>query len=714
MPSDSLTIFDPANSSSGELNENLALAKQAIKRQLPLIIICMIIGGVAALLFCVLQQRSYTATSSVQIEQQVDNVVSDNSKANPAPPSSDAERQLNTQLGILQSRAMAARVAKDLGLVGNAKFYSAMDVDPSQMTVAAMGSSQALWNVTAALLSMNVEVSLPKDSRVASINFSSGDPVLSAKVANSYAYNLISLNLERRFRSSDYARNYLNEQVIDARTKLEASQRLQNSYARKAGIVNTDSPVGFNKGGSVTEASLVQLNEALNTARAKRIEAQQRLAAAGGSQLMSVPDVVTNPAVQHLLTDLATEQEALSQARARYNDGSGPVVEAESKVRELQAQIQSAAGAVRTSLEANYKAAAGQEAALAAEVASAKGQSQAEQDRSVGYDTLSHDVDTNRTLYDQLLERQREVSTTAGVTLNNISVLDEASPPSQPTWPKTKLFLVLGVLLGMIGGAGIAIARELMDDRVDGPDELGRKLFLTSLGEIPLVRHLEPEAAICSLDEPDSPLAAGYAACRTALQFSTKDGLPQQLVVTSSDAGEGKTISALGVARSLASAGKRVLLVEADLRNGKLSEWMDLKDSPGLSNVLTEQANFEDAIQESVLPNLDIIVAGPQPPNPPDILDHDRLARLLAAAARIYDCTVVDAPPVSNLADAPLLAAATGHVMFVIGAGKNHRGRARAALRRLGATDAVVIGSIITKVPSTPFRVPGIEAAAAV
>ena len=340
MPSDSLTIFDPANSSPAELNETLALAKQAIKRQLPLIIICMVIGGVGALLFCVLQQRSYTATSSVQIEQQVDNVVSDNSKANPAPPSSDAVRQLNTQVGILQSRAMAARVAKDLGLVGNAKFYAAMGADPSQLTVAVVGSSQALWNVTAALLSMNVDVSLPKDSRVASIDFSSGDPVLSAKIANSYAYNLISLNLERRFRSSDYARTYLNEQVIDARAKLEASQRLQNSYARRAGIVNTDSPAGYNKGGgSVTEASLLQLNEALNTARAKRIEAQQRLAAAGGSQLMSVPDVVTNPAVQHLLADLATEQEALSQARARYNDGSSPVVEAELKVRELQAQI---------------------------------------------------------------------------------------------------------------------------------------------------------------------------------------------------------------------------------------------------------------------------------------------------------------------------------------------------------------------------------------
>ena len=227
-----------------ELNENLSLAKQALKRQLPLIIICMVIGGVAALLFCVLQQRSYTATSSVQIEQQIDNVVSDNSKADPPPPSSDAVRQLNTQVGIIESRAMASRVAKDLGLVGKPKFYAAMGMDPEQWTVANFGSRQALLSATAGLLSADVTVSLPKDSRVATISFSSADPVLSARVANSYAYNLISLNIERRFRSSDYARNYLNEQVIDARSKLEASQRLLNSYARRAGIVNTNSPPG--------------------------------------------------------------------------------------------------------------------------------------------------------------------------------------------------------------------------------------------------------------------------------------------------------------------------------------------------------------------------------------------------------------------------------------------------------------------------------------
>jgi capsular exopolysaccharide synthesis family protein len=149
-----------------------------------------------------------------------------------------------------------------------------------------------------------------------------------------------------------------------------------------------------------------------------------------------------------------------------------------------------------------------------------------------------------------------------------------------------------------------------------------------------------------------------------------------------------------------------VLLIEGDLRGRSLTEWLDLKESAGLGALMTDQATFEEAIQESGLPNLDIIAAGPQPPNPPDILDPERLADLLAGASQFYDCTIIDAPGVTNLADAPLLAAASGYVLFVIASGTNHRGRAKTALRRLSATGATIVGSVITKVPSRPFNVP--------
>jgi capsular exopolysaccharide synthesis family protein len=162
----------------------------------------------------------------------------------------------------------------------------------------------------------------------------------------------------------------------------------------------------------------------------------------------------------------------------------------------------------------------------------------------------------------------------------------------------------------------------------------------------------------------------------------------------------------MGIARSLSNTGKRVLLIDGDLRRRVLTKWLRLNEEVGLSSLLTEQADLSEAIQDSGFQNLDVIAAGPQPPNPPDILDPERLRGLIQEANQDYDCIIIDAPPVATLADAPLLAAASEYVIFVIAAGTNHRGRAKATMRRLSATGATIIGGVITKVPSASFKVP--------
>jgi capsular exopolysaccharide synthesis family protein len=705
MSSKSLAVIDPLSQGQMELSETVSFAREAIRRQLLLIILCMLLGGLAAAVFTATQEPTYTATASVQIEQRSADVVGPDN-VNPAPPSADMERQLNTQLDTLRSRAMAARVARDLKLVGDKSFYAAMGLESEEWNAPGAASSKPLWDAVAQILSNNLVVTLPKDSRVATIAFSSGDPYVSAKIANSYAHNLISLNLERRFRSSDYARSYLNAQLMAARAELEKSQRQLNEYARAAGLVGANNPAGSSGTGSVAQSTLSQMNAALSEVRAKRIEAQQRLQASRGSNIMSTPDVVNNPTVQRLLSDRATQEQLLSEARARYTNAHPSVVVAQARVNELNSQIQAAASSVRSSVEAEYRAAAGQEAALTREVGASTGRSLAEQDRSMTYDALKHDMENNRAQYDQLLQRQREVSNSAGVALNNISILDEASASSEPTSPKPRLNLIFGILLGLVVGIALAIGREMVDDRVDGSNELERKLNLISLGEIPLIRNLNPESALEQLDDPDSALALAYTGCRTSLQFSTQDGLPACMSITSSDSGEGKTTSALGIARSLSNTGKRVLLIDGDMRRRVLTKWLRLNEGVGLSSLLTEQADLAEAVQESGYQNLDVIAAGPQPPNPPDILDPERLRALIQEADQNYDCIIFDAPPVATLADAPLLAAASEYVIFVIAAGTNHRGRARATMRRLSATGATILGGVITKVPSASFKVP--------
>lgn len=698
MSNDSLAIIEQRGTALIESPvERFELPRIATlkRRHIPIILGCTALGAGAALAITAIQTPLYTATSSVQIEQQATKVVGDDDNTAPAA-SSDATRQLNTQVELLQSHALAARVATDLHLLGNRAFYAAMGVEP-QPAVGSTGAASER-DRAAGLLASTVTVTLPKESRVATIAFTSGNAKLSAAVANAYANGLIKLNLDRRYASSDYARNYLNGQVTQARVRLESSERSLNGYARSAGLINTantqdSAPV------SVTQAALLQLNQALSTARAQRIEAEMRLRASDSSPVMSLPEVVNNNAVQKLLTDRAAQEVTLAETRQRYTAQHPSAIQAAARVSEIDQQLAGIASSVRQSLDMQYRAARGQEAALEGKVAALKGDSLAEQDRSVEYNILRHEVDSNRSLYDLLLQRQREVATSAGVQPNNISVLDEAVASSTPSSPKPLLNLLAGLFLGLIVGVALALLREILDDRVRTIEEVERKLALTSLGQIPLVRSSNKPALIANLSDPDSDLGIHYSAFRTSLLFSTRTGLPKTLAITSSIEGEGKSTTALATARSLASAGKRVLLIEGDMRRKTITDLLHLNEDTGLSALLTGQVSFDEAVQATSTPNLDAISGGPQPPNPADILDPERLKVVLDCAAQCYDCVIVDAPPVTDLADAPLIAAAAKNVVFVVAAQSRHPGRAKAALRRLRATGATILGAVLTKAP---------------
>jgi len=699
MSNDSLAIIEPRGTALIESPvERFELPRIATikRRHIPIILGCTAVGAGAALAITAIQKPLYTATSSVQIEQQATKVVGEDDNTAPAP-ASDATRQLNTQVDLLRSRALAARVATDLHLPGNRNFYSAMGVEPQPAV--GSGSAAAERDRAAELLASTVNVSLPKDSRVATIGFTSGNAQLSAAVANAYANGLIKLNLDRRYASSDYARNYLNGQVNQARLRLESSERSLNGYARSAGLINNANAQDGSAPVSVTQAALLQLNQALSTARAQRIEAEMRLRASDSSPVMSLPEVVNNNAVQKLLTDRAAQEVTLAETRQRYTAQHPTAIMAATRVSEIDQQLSAIASSVRKSLEMQYRAARGQEAALEGKVAALKGASLAEQDRSVEYNILRHEVDSNRSLYDLLLQRQREVATSAGVQPNNISVLDEAVAPSSPSSPKPLLNLLAGLFLGFIVGVGLALLREILDDRVRTIEEVERKLALTSLGQIPLVRSSNKPALIASLSDPDSDLGIHYSAFRTSLLFSTRTGLPKTVAITSSIEGEGKSTTALATARSLASAGKRVLLIEGDMRRKTITDLLHLSEETGLSALLTGQVSFDEAVQTTSTPNLDAISGGPQPPNPADILDPERLKVVLDCAAQCYDCVIVDAPPVTDLADAPLIAAAAKNVVFVVAAQSRHPGRAKAALRRLRATGATILGAVLTKAP---------------
>lgn len=667
-----------------------------VRRNLLLIIGTLAVAIVLGVIVTMLTTPRYTAVASVQIDQQADRVLT-TEDVQPTVGAQDAERFLQTQVDILKSRSMAERVARRLRLFDSEAFFETMNEEPPKFVPSASQASreQQHRNAVLALIDENLRVNLPRNSRVATISFESPDPLLSARIANTFAEEFIASNLTRRYDSSSYARTFLSQQLAEAQEQLERSERALNDYARRANLIDTGAAEDGTGGArSVVTASLVQLNQAANTARSQRIIAEERWRAVESAPLLSVPEVLANSAVQVLLQQQAQVVAKLEDERTRYREEHPTVQQLEAQRVALDRQINGIASSIRRSIEDNYRAALRQDEALQRQVAQLADERLAEQDRSVQYNILARDADTNRSLYEGLLQRFREVSAAAGVATNNISIVDRAEPPALPSSPKLFFNLALALAGGMAVAALIVLAREQLDDAVRTPDDLPRKLDLAMLGAIPLLKESSPVAA---LEDRHSAFAEAYSALLTSLQYSSPDGLPQTLFVTSSQEAEGKSTTAYALASGLARLGRRVLLMDLDFRRPSLHHILDVVNDRGMSTILSGQGRLAEHVRTNEGDPFFYLLAGPIPPNPTELLGGSSLLGVVSEASELYDVVVFDGPPVLGLADATILAATAQATIFVVESNRKRRGATKNALRRLRGVHANLLGGVLTK-----------------
>lgn len=668
----------------------------SIRANLWLIGAIIAVAMALALVATMLQTRRYTAYSTIQINDTSGKVLG--AKEDQPDDANlgnwDTDRFLKTQTEIISSRGMALRVAQRLNLIGAPALYQAQGLQaPAAGTPPDMLREQAIG-----LLAGHLDVKLPHDSRIVGISYESTNAEFSALVANTYASEFIASNLQRKFDSSTYARAFLGRQLDEAKAKLEKSEKDLNAYAREAGIIRTpdqggsDDKVG--KGGSVTGSSLEQLNAAANDATAARIQAEGRWRAISSGPPLSSPAVLANPTVVALLNQKAQVEADLSQDRARHLDDYPTVRAKISQLDAINRQLQVAASNVRASVRSEYDAALATERQLKGQVERLKGETMAEQDRSVQYNLLAREVDTNRQLYEGLLERFKTLNAIAGVSLSNISVIDQAQAPRGPSSPNLFKNLAVGLVLGLGIAALVVFFKDQFDDAIRVPEDIEAKLGLALLGVVPQSRDCGPEEA---MRDPKSPLSEAYNSLRGSLLYSTPEGLPQIMLVTSAQAGEGKTTTCIATAQGLARMGKRVLLVDADLRRPSLHKWLQIGNERGLSSLLTSHDPIATAVLPSQTDRLSLILAGPLPPSPTELLSTARIEEIFQEAASQYDVVLVDSPPILGLADAPMLAALVDGVVFVVEADRSRRGSLKAALRRLRAMRPILLGAALTK-----------------
>lgn len=703
FPSDSTSVHPQSlddgglsNAPGTGLNIDFRQIFAIVRRNIVAIIAVVALAVVIGVIVTLLTTPRYIATASVQIDQVTDRVLN-TQDTEPAAAYDDADRFLQTQTDVLRSRAMAIRVAQALHLIGSPQFFRAMKVDLPDGNSPAE-TERAQKEATIKTIEDNLSIDLQRNSRVSTISFSSPDPQLAAQVANTYADQFISSNLQRKYDSSSYARSFLAGQLGEAKAKLEQSERQLNDYARQAGLIKTsNSDANGNSSGpaSVTTASLVQINSAANDAQTTRIAAEQKWRSVESAPLMNIPDVLANQAIQSLLQKRAEAQADLEQESARHRDAYPTVQQARAQVDELNSQIKTLATDIRASIHDQYLTALDQERSLEQQVSLLKGATLAEQDRSVRYNILAREADTNRTLYDGLLQRYKEVSAASGVTTNNISVIDKADAPIEPSSPDLLRNLILSLLGGVAIAAGVVFVREQMDDAVRAPEDIERKLALPVLGVIPVIEN--QGSVLETLEAPRSAFAEAYHALRGSLLYASVDGLPRSLLVTSAQASEGKSTTSFALAYDLAKLGKRTILIDLDLRRPSLHRLLGLETDIGMSSLLTHQATLPTAIMPTFQENLSFIASGPIPPSPTDLLGGQTLPDLLNRLRETFDVVICDGPPVLGLADAPLLATLVDATIFVVESNRGHRGATKTAVRRLQSAHSNVVGAVLTK-----------------
>jgi len=649
----------------------------------------------------------YRATTSVQIDRELMNITKNDS--NPMEGFINDPNYLNTQYQLLQSRELASRVLSDIGFQNKKRFEQVFQPSTSSQIKSWFGTEDksAADNSTAGNEKTRVEkekalgrvdlfkkgytVEPVRNTRLVKIHYDSTDPTFAILSANSLAEAFQSRNLETRFETSSYAKNYLEDQLKELKLKLEDSEAQLVRFAAREQIVGS----GDEDAGTLPEQNLGALNAALAKANEERIRAQSKWVQAQSSVgMVTFGETGSNSIVRTLMESrselMADYQNKLSQFKPAYP----AMLQLKAQIDETDKQIALEVANIKSAIRAEYEAAQQNETMIAAQIGSLKGEALDLKSRSIQYNIFKREVDTNRQLYEATLQRYKEIGVAAGVGLNNILIVDKAVSANKHR-PNIPLNLAVSLLLGLVLGLLLVLLLEYMDDTLKNPEDVEKRLNLPVLGVIPKLKANETLEEVTA--DVRSAFAEAYRSVRTALQFATATGTPRSLLITSASPSEGKSTAAVTIGRNFSQIGKRVLLIDSDMRKPSMHKKLGIDNSIGLSNFLAGLVGINDVVRETEHPGLHVITTGPLPPNPAELLHDDNMLRLLAHGLKHYDQIIIDGPPVMGLADAPIISSNVEGVLLIVEAGATRKLAASTAVKRLHAARARLVGVLINK-----------------
>ncbi|QZP08988.1 polysaccharide biosynthesis tyrosine autokinase [Caenibius sp. WL] len=666
------------------------------RRHLWLILSIVGVTLVAGIVITLLLTPRYTATARIEIQREQANV----GNVQTLQPEQNAQNLefYQTQYSLLNARSLAERVAKKLRLAQNQQFLEAHDLEGGLFASGKTPTRQELRKredkVVDTLLD-NISISPVRGSALVDVSYISPSPALAAQISNTWVEEFISQSMDRRFASTADARGFLETRLQSLRERLEQSERELVNYAEKRNIVplaETRSEDGrTTTGQTLLGADIASLNAELVSATAHRVAAEGQMDAArvGGSN----SDTIANTAINNLRASRAEKAAQYAELMVRFDPEYPQARALQQQIAKLDQAIANEERRVLSATTTNYNAARQREEGLRARLDQLLGKLQGQNRATIEYNIHQRDVDTNRQLYDGLLQRYKEIGA-VGVGTNNIAIVDPAIVPENQSSPKLVLNLALALLTGIALAGATVFVRENLDEGLRSPQQVSDLLGIPLLGTIPSSEKGEPLELI---EDPKSILNEAYMALHTNLGFVSDHGFPRSMAFTSSVSSEGKSTSSYALARLLARAGKSVLLVDIDLRRPRLAKLLDMKAPKGMSNYLAGDNDWRSMIHTTGVDRLSLLPAGPIPPSAPELLHGPRLSVLMQELLQHYDHVILDSPPLLGLADAPLIAVTVEGVVLVIEARRVPIRAIRASVQRLASVNAHIFGAVVTR-----------------
>jgi capsular exopolysaccharide synthesis family protein len=693
---------------------------QIVIRRKGFITIMAVAGGLLALLATLPQTKLYRARASLEIQGLNDNVLNKRE----LDPTSDShtltDSYLQTQTSILKSELLLDRVAGKL------------KIEPSADTVAeagrvavwkqALGRSGPVAPATrdqlAAMLAKNIRIRVADQTRIIEILADSASPAQAAEIANTLAQEYITQAMEGRWDAGQQTEQWLARQLDDLKIRLERSEDQLKAYAAATGLMYVDEKE------NVEDSKLRQLQQELSRVQADRIAKQSQFELATSSPPTSLPEVLDNGPLRDYQVKLTDLRRQYAELRSNFTAEFPRVQRLQAQIAEMEETMQKERANIVKRIGNEYQAALRRERLLAADYQTQSRVVTEQSQKAIHYSILKREVDTNRQLYDGMLQKVKEYRIASAMTASSARIIDRAKPPRIPVKPDIPFNVALGILFGSVFGVGFVIVSDRANRTLRAPGDAPYYLGVLEFGVIPAsnaerqlksyyykkkkqdgadprhsltLRRRKNEIELVTFERSQSIIAETFRTTAASFLFSSQNGdRPRTIVITSPNPREGKTTVATNLAIALAEIRRRVLVIDADLHRPRLHEIFDLSNDRGLSDwLLGESKSDTPLIQETKVPGLLVLTAGKEQRNIPHLLHSDQLPQLLKTVRSEFDIVIIDTPPSLLLSDARVIGRLSDGVILVIRANATTRDHAIEVRDRLAQDNTRLLGTVL-------------------